>query len=167
MGSLPSARREQKRFPPRTRQGSHTQAWSQWGCHPSPSSRDLRPSDRPTPFWFLKPKCISIRALWGRVLFLQEWVCLLSFFLFETISFVPLFFPSWILMGPRVGFCQTLNIQTKNRSKIFLSRKPAGSISQAFLPHPLGISGEAAPRPWADARWLRFLFCPSPHLDSG
>lgn len=127
------------------------------------------PHRHANPLLVFKAQIHFHKGFWGRVLFLQEWVCLLSFFLFEKISFAPLF--SFLnVNGPESRILPEFELLDKNRSKIVLSRKPAGGPSSRPFSHTHSAS---AGRLWGrqglllDAGSLRFLFCLSPHLDSG
>lgn len=128
------------------------------------------PQRHANPLLVFKLKYISIKAFWGRVLFFQEWVCLLSFSLFETISFVPPF--SFLnVNGPESRILPEFEYSDKKQSKIFLSRKPAG-WGPSSRPFSRTHSASAG-RLWGhqglmlDVGTLRFLFCLSPHRDSG
>lgn len=76
------------------------------------------------PLLFFKLQYIFIKVLGGRILFLQEWVCLLSFFLFETISFVPPF--SFLnFNGPESGSLPEFEHSLKSQRRVhFLGLSP-------------------------------------------
>lgn len=92
------------------------------------------------PLYFLKLKYFFIKVFWGGILFLQAWVCLLSFFpLWNDFTCFPFSFLNF--NGPESMILPEFEHSEKKTVQDLPLLKASGEyILQALLPHPRGFT---------------------------